>query len=389
MKEFTPLHSSPIICPIDDTFQSEPGIAADLMPLLDYLASHDIAEEDITFLKGTVTTDGRLDLCKQSIGPEGARLVAEALGTNTTIRHLLLGTNGIGNEGALSLTPLIEQTTALQTLYLGCNYIQAPGIASLSQALQNNKSIEGLWLKRNPLGREGASAIAHLLKNTQSLRMLDLVNTDLGTDGLKLVLEALLDSSQSVERLYLGGNQITAAEAPWLAELITRNPKIKGLLLNANALGDQGVQILTQALRKNTTLVELGLASNGIEEDGAITLVEAIQQHPSLKVLDLGYSPSTRVLGAKPNHLTDKVAESLAHYITSNAVIHTLNLVRHSFSQSGFGYLRESLEKSTSLQNLILDGNPPQALNEMIKSRKNAATFNIDSAVAAIRSVYR
>ncbi|MFF4349300.1 hypothetical protein [Streptomyces sp. NPDC001530] len=56
-----------------------PRPVAELAPLLDWLRGGRPAGERLDFTAGTALPDGRLDLCKQGIGAEGAALVAAAL----------------------------------------------------------------------------------------------------------------------------------------------------------------------------------------------------------------------------------------------------------------------------------------------------------------------
>lgn len=144
-----------------------------------------------------------------------------------------------------------------------------------------------------------------MLCHNQSIRTLDLVNTQLSYEGLAAIVHVLIHKNRTVERLYLGGNEIDAKGAKLLATLLSSNPNIKALLLNVNHLGDCGAIALAEALHQNQTLVELGVASNSIAPKGGVPLIEAIQKHPLLINVDFGYSPSTRVLGAVGNSLGD------------------------------------------------------------------------------------
>ncbi|WP_234476245.1 hypothetical protein [Streptomyces sp. MBT65] len=66
------------------TFAGVPSVVprpvTELGPLLDWLRAGRPAGERLDFAVGTALPDGRLDLCKQELGAEGAALVAEALG---------------------------------------------------------------------------------------------------------------------------------------------------------------------------------------------------------------------------------------------------------------------------------------------------------------------
>src|SRR5262245_8564581 len=92
----------------------------ELTPLLDYLRSEAAPPEALTFPRGTLLPDGRLDLCKQGLGPEGAHAVAAALGGNRFVRSLLLGADGLGNDGLRAVSDRLGESDTLETLFVGC-----------------------------------------------------------------------------------------------------------------------------------------------------------------------------------------------------------------------------------------------------------------------------
>ncbi|CAA9276818.1 MAG: hypothetical protein AVDCRST_MAG56-3554 [uncultured Cytophagales bacterium] len=383
---FSPSH--PVVCPVDQTYELSAQAQAQLAPLLEYLQTNALPPVSLTFPIGTLTPAGTLDLCKQNLGPQGALQVAAAVRKHEKIRHLLLGTNGVGDAGAAFLAAQLADHPTLQTLYLGCNYIQPHGLALLGEALAENTSIEGLWLKRNPFGRQGVDALVSLLQKNRTIRILDLVNTGIGVEGVKQLADVLQNGHNQVQRLYLGGNQLTPAAAVVLGELLRNESSITALLLNVNQLGDEGAFALAAALRDNATLTELGLASNGIGPEGAKALVEALLAHPAIRHLDLGYSRSTQVLGARANQLTDPVAVMLGQLVSKTRTLQSLNVVRHQFSEDGLNHLCRGLAHNTSLRTLSIDGKVPAALKEFVKSSVSHST-QADPDVTAIRSVYR
>ncbi len=378
-----------IHCPIQSSIETFPN---ELEPLLLHLRANVLVTQPITFPRGTVLPDGRLDLCKQNLGVVGCQEVTSALAENNTIVSLLLGTNGIGDTGANFVAQLIERNKRLEIIYLGCNAIAAPGVATLAQALTDNFSVTGLWLKRNPIGELGARHIAQMLRHNCSIRTLDLVNTQIGYEGLKAILEVMISDNRTVERLYLGGNQIDAQGALLLATLLRVNPAIKALLLNVNHIGDAGAEILADGLRDNQTLLELGIASNGIAGAGGIALIEAIQAHPTLTHLDLGYSPSTIVLGAQANCIGDVGARAIANLLAQNQTLLQLNLRCNNITESGKAYLVAGLQQNARLQQLVLDGKQDKQIAALLERNRSLNANNQISKpreVELIRSVYR
>ncbi|MFE1318758.1 hypothetical protein [Kitasatospora phosalacinea] len=210
-------------------FAGVPSVAprpvAELAPLLAWLRTGTGTDRRIDFPAGTALPDGRLDLCKQQLGPQGAQLVAEAVaesaqaaeGGETPVRHLLLGTDGLGDDGADAVAARTADTP-VRTLYLGCNGITAAGACRIADRLRASpQTVRALWLKRNPLGIRAGQAAAELVAAAEQLRTLDLVQTGLDPAGLAALTDALLTGGRHFERLYLGGNPLGPAGAEPLA----------------------------------------------------------------------------------------------------------------------------------------------------------------------------
>src|SRR4051812_48041850 len=89
-----------------------PAAPEKLKPLLEHLERDEPVPGRIDFPVGTLLPDGRLDLCKQGLGPEGTRAVAASLRSNTRVVHLLLGANGLGDEGAKAVADLARESAA-------------------------------------------------------------------------------------------------------------------------------------------------------------------------------------------------------------------------------------------------------------------------------------
>ncbi|WP_418960605.1 ribonuclease inhibitor [Streptomyces tritici] len=313
-----------------------PRSVAELAPLLDWLRGGAAADRRLDFPAGTAMPDGRLDLCKQALGPEGAALIAEALGDTAgppRVRHLLLGTDGLGDDGAAGVA---ERTVGagVETLYLGCNGITAGGACRIADGLRASEHVvRGVWLKRNPLGPGGGRAAADLVAAASELRTLDLVQTGLDPAGLAVLAEALLTAASDgrrIERLFVGGNALGRTGAAPLAALLAAGA-IGELYVSAARLGDEGALLLARALERapygRTT--RLSVASNGIGPQAAARLVAAAAG-AGVELLDLGRVRAAGTLGAADNHLdlaaTTAIGEALtarAHRLTHLVLAHT------------------------------------------------------------------
>lgn len=386
----------PVICPVAEEDIDVTACDA-LLELQKHLQSGRSVIEPTAFQKGTLLPDGRLDLCKQDLGPAGIKLVAEAMKSNEIVKHVLLGTNAMGSAGAVAVSGLIEQNNSLNTVYLGCNLIESEGVTRLAHAIATSSTVTALWLKRNPIGQGGFEAIADLLRHSQTLKVLDLVNTGVNRGALEIIVSSLTEGSPALEHLYLGGNGLSACEADLLRELLAKNESLRGLYLSVNQLGDDGVRSLSVGLKNNRKLEVLGLAANGITTDGFTHLNETLSQHAELKVLDLGIAPSAKTLKGWKNCIGDRGAMLLAETLATGSKLVSCNLEQNQVSLPGATNLRDALVQNRTVRELRLDLNRiPRTLSNEIHqlclSNGNGVPLPIDylrEHISAIRSVYR
>jgi Ran GTPase-activating protein (RanGAP) involved in mRNA processing and transport len=374
-----------ILCPIRGVVELLPCDFDELNPVLEGIRTGVLPEENLVFPRGTLTADGRLDMCKQNLGPEGCAFVVEALWNADHIHSLLLGTDGIGDAGAKMVADLVRHNSNIRTVYLGCNSIGAEGVAHLSAALSDNKGVSGLWLKRNPVGAEGAAHIAGLLHKNTGLKTLDLVNTGIHGAGLALICSVLAYTNRTLERLYLGGNDLNAADAGAIAEMLVNNPTLHGVFLSVNRLGDESAEPLAAALAQNTTLRELGLGSCGFGDAGLSTLFNVLAVHPALEYLDLSLAPSTPALNARNNTFGREATAALIRLLDATPCLRTLNLQGAAIPNAAHETIAEALLRCAPLQKIVWEAPVAERLGRLRKRK----TPGIAEEVRSIKSVYR
>ena len=380
----------PLECPLVHREDFTPCDARELEPLIDFLRVGAPVTQRTDFPRGTLLPDGRLDLCKQDLGPEGAGRVLEALTGYAHVSSLLLGTNGIGNPGAQAVARLLERNARVSTVYLGCNLIDARGARVLAGAVRESRGVEGLWLKRNPIGPEAGGIISGLLPGNARLRTLDLVHTGLDAEGLRRLVEGLLEHGPGIEFLFLSGNRIDASGTRWLAELLRRHTGLRGLYLSVNPLGDEGVGLLAGALAENQTLQALGLGSTGLGPEGTGALARVLRTHPSLQVLSLSRAPSEKTLGAPANRLGEEGVAALVALLEENPVLRRLDVRRAGVSDAGAWRLLTAAGRRAVRLDIQLEGRLPENLREAL--RLHARTLPPEEEALsqrAIRSVSR
>ncbi|MFO0575547.1 MAG: DUF924 family protein [Polyangia bacterium] len=335
-----------------------PCTLAELDPLLHHLRADTPVEQQTAFSKGTLTPDGRLDLCKQVVGPDGIQPLLGAMRVSNQVKRLLLGNNIVGDGGAAAIASFIRERkdSPLDCWYIAGNQIGPAGIQHVCDALAHDTKVTALWLKRNPLKPEGMRPLAELLRTNRTIEVLDLVNCGLLDDGLLTLLGALSGPgrNRTLKHLYVGTNGITERSAPLLADFLAGDCQLESLYLSCNRLGDKGVSAIARGLSANRTLQRLSLASNRIGPRGAAELAAAMAEHPTLALLDLGFTKATNTVGELGNCVGDEGAQALAEMLLHNGTLRVLDLLHNFISQVGVNHIRRALAVNRTLTSLQL-----------------------------------
>ncbi|MFI5874291.1 ribonuclease inhibitor [Streptomyces sp. NPDC051445] len=370
-----------------------PRPPAELAPLLDWLRAGRPAGERLDFAAGTALPDGRLDLCKQGLGAEGAALVAGALaGGPSPVRHLLLGTDALGDDGAVTVA---GADAPVETLYLGCNGITAGGACRIADQLRASPQVvTGVWLKRNPLGRGAGRAAAELIESVRSLRTLDLVQTGFDAAGVTVLADALVaaaDNGRRVERLFVGGNPLGEAGAEALAAVIAAGA-IDELYVSAARLGDAGALRLAEALERAPygRLTRLSVASNGIGPTAAARLVGGATV-AGVTLLDLGRVRAAGVLGARDNRLDAAAAETVGRTLAAGEHRLAHLVLRHTGlrSREAHRILDHAPRAATATRFVLGRGVATSVKRRLAALSAGVPAPSVPDDVAAVRSVHR
>lgn len=335
-----------------------PCAVDDLAPLFRWLESNVEVEEQTAFRKGTMTTDGRLDLCKQVVGPEGIGPLLGAMRRTERVKRLLLGNNIVGDGGAAAIARFLRERedSPLTCWYIAGNHIGPAGIAEVCEALADDPRVTALWLKRNPLKAAGMAPIAAMLRANRAIEVLDLVNCGLLDEGLATLLGSLMGpgANKTLRHLYVGTNGVTARSAPLLGGYLAEDCALESLYLSCNRLGDDGAEAVARGLAANRTLRRVSLASNRIGPRGAEALARALAEHPTVALFDLGFTRATASVGERGNYVGDEGARALAAMLARNTALRVLDLLHNYVSQVGVNHLREALKVNRTLTGLQL-----------------------------------
>ena len=357
-------------------------------------------EEVVSFVRGTMFPDGRMDMCKQVVGPTHIESLCDAVKKGNAVRHFLLGNNiacdGGDARGARAMAELMrDETKEIETWYLAGNCMDGECVRIIAEALEVNRSCKALWLKRNPVGTEGARALAKMLLKNQSIELLDLHNCGLLDEGVRAFCDAFLVAGRAAPRLrhlYLDANGITEDSAPFLARFLEMHrDQLETVYVSMNRLGDAGVARIASALHGSRSLLRFCVGSNRLTADSVKNICDVAMSWERLLFLDLGYYKSTYDMGERPNNLggkgldhgrrRDGVVEDLGALMRCHPSIQLLSVQNTGLSEEQVASLKTWLSEDKR-QSLICGQYKANISDVMRHSNDSEECFNLkDCAV--------
>lgn len=313
----------------------------------------DLEEGQIEFTRGVYYRDGRIDLCKQVVGPDHIEALMESIRHNPNVKHFLLGNNIIGPTGAKAIADFIVSKHApeIETWYIAGNRIDADGIAMISAALETDHHATALWLKRNPIMADGCTPLSRMLAVNTTLEVLDLFNCGIGDEGV-INLFREIGGNITMKHLYIGANGLTHRAMPVLADyfqrLVSRGEiGLTGLKMVVNRIEDTGAKILAAGLTGYRHLKKFSIASNGLTAEGVAPLLEAVAGSPELVYVDIGHFKSTFDLGELPNQLGDAGIDAVLDFLSKTPAVRGLDLTNNGMTLDGLERVIEVLPKTS------------------------------------------
>nr|XP_042139250.1 NLR family CARD domain-containing protein 3 [Peromyscus maniculatus bairdii] len=310
-----------------------------------------------------------LQLQKNLIGPVGAQQMADALKQNRSLKELMFSSNTIGDGGAMALAEALKVNQGLENLDLQSNAVSNAGVAVLMRALCVNRTLSSLSLRENSISPEGAQALAQALCMNNTLKHLDLTANLLHDQGAQAIAVAV-GENHSLTHLHLQWNFIQAGAARALGQALQLNRTLRTLDLQENAIGDEGASAVAAALKVNTALTALYLQVASIGTQGAQALGEALAVNRTLEILDL-----------RGNDIGVAGAKALANALKLNSTLRRLNLQENSLGMDAAIYVAAALSENHGLHHINLQGNPigesgARMISEAIKT--NAPTCTVE-----------
>jgi Ran GTPase-activating protein (RanGAP) involved in mRNA processing and transport len=174
-----------------------------------------------------------LNLLNNNITSVGVRaLVDDNVEAVKTLTELCLSRNSIGSEGATILANALWRNAMpnLERLHLNSCHLDADGFVALMSTLEQNTNLQSLDLKDNDFGERGFMALAESLPNIKGLHQIDFTVNASFQSTLPLLLEGFRKNTSLVEvNIDIGGceNMEWSQELKFLGQRNRFTPLLK------------------------------------------------------------------------------------------------------------------------------------------------------------------
>ncbi|XP_030894794.1 leucine-rich repeat-containing protein 45 isoform X3 [Leptonychotes weddellii] len=291
-------------------------------------------------------------LCKES-GAEPQETVLQQL-QELPRGRLDLATHSLTVDTCRALGKLLQKEALLTELILSDCMLSEEGATLLLQGLCAHTVVRFLDLKGNNLQAAGAEALGQLLRQNKSIQSLTLEWNNLGTweDAFATFCGALAGNG-TLQQLDLRNNQISHKGAEELALALTCNASLQQLDLRWNSIGLLGGRALVNSLPRNRTLWRLELAGNNVPGDILRAVEQAMDHNQERQTTSRENQARTHVLSKEVKHLREEKSRQFLD------LMETIDKQRKEMARSSrasaacVGQLQEALNERHSIINAL------------------------------------
>ena len=254
----------------------------------------------------------------------------------------------------------------LTLLDLSDNHMSEVAADELAQAISNNVDLEALFLQNNNF--RSSLVIFEGLKRISSLRTLDLSGNNM-TAAVAKDLKNVININIHLEVLRLGYNSLHSSIV-FILQALRRNKGLKILDISGNIMSREAVDALADVINNNVCLETLSICDSKINHSSMTVILQALKLNSNLKELNLR--------GCRISH---KVAVDLADVIKSNNTLEVLYLGGNHL-QSFVCKILQALKQISTLRIIDLaDSNLPE---ELVHELADVIKGNISLEVLAL-----
>lgn len=293
------------------------------------------------------------------------------------IRIVALDGNTIGVDAAKALAEAIDNLTHIEEFHVNDGFTGRLKeevhvcVEAFAHVLKTKESLKKVDFSDNAFGPVGARAVSILLSEAFALRELILNNNGLGPEGGKIIAQALLDCqtknaaasrTSALRRVEIGRNRLENGSAAAFSQALKTHGLLEEIALPQNGIRPEGICELSSGLAANPNLITVNLQDNTFTASGSEACAEALKSLSKLRSLNVGDC----LMG---NEGCQLVVDAL---VASGCPIESINLQYNEMNEDGVLHLVKNLDKLSTIQVLMLNGNCFNPLGEAAELLKEA-----------------
>ena len=197
-----------------------------------------------------------LNLTYNGLGPQGAKVLSEALQRCSSLEKLDVSLNMIGEEGAVYLASGLPCCERLEVLKLGGNNINRHGERAIATAVRNLENLTNIDISWNRIGQIAFADHPFLVK-------LNISGTDIKS-AFKLESE-VPHLPLTLENINLSYNKIDSSDALLLADILKPCCLLRKLVISRNQITNEGAHQLLTATKNSIQVIDF--SNNCIGKD--------------------------------------------------------------------------------------------------------------------------
>ena len=261
------------------------------------------------------------------------------------LQHINLWNNKLDKRACEMLAEGVQSMSCLETLNLGRNLFGSGGAVQLVSSLRLHRSkLRELHMYITGISDPDFECIANYIRSSTSLERLYIGGNDMSVKSIGSLCKALSVNS-SMKNLGIGGHNLTTSHCVCLGQLL-REPiecKIEELILKGCNMTSDGVREVVSGLSDNHTLKELDLNDNQIGSEGAVAMATMLKENSLLETLRLNWCS-----------IGSRGGTELGVALETNKTLKVLGLSGNAIGVDGVRGLCVGLENNSSLEELDL-----------------------------------
>ena len=321
-----------------------------------------------------------------SLGGVNIEEIVSVIDNNTTVQSLDLSDNHFNDGDVEKIVNGFFKNNTLQELDLSDNSITTKGARLISEFLQSGVKLRMSWnnhfidtgnssvdYAQKSISDVDTRIVANILCKNNTVTKLDLSQNRITANGAKSISKCI-ECNKSLKEIDVSKNKISNFGLTEIAIAMKKNKTLQSLNVSFNNISDDGAVAISECLENNNTLQEFNISNNRITNNGAIAIIKCLKNNYMLQALDLSHNKisdegiinigkalkinaTLQIIDISCNNISDNGALAISEFLRSNNTLQELNVSDNEITSEGVVMILENIHSNSPLHSLNLSKN--------------------------------